>query len=323
MKHSCGTLLLLLLLHSTTATRLSPTSPTLHPTTTTTTTSLLTLNTRSTTDLDRSQTQRSTLEAQLTVEQAWSPAVKWQWTDPRSKGMAPVKREGHTSVALDNMLVVFGGCYLDKQCFNDVHVYFSNKQLWVPVKTVGLPPAEREGHTATMVGDHMFVYGGSSQLGYLGDVFVLKTSLSSVGSGEELTMAWGRPDMSLGMEDAPPGREGHTATLVDARIFYIGGYTEKGFTNELMVLDTALMSWEQPRVSSLKPPPREGHSADLYNERIYVWGGFTDGGCLQDLWILDTNTLAWEVRQSCCCFGLFWIVVVVVCGCLSCGCYQC
>ena len=94
----------------------------------------------------------------------------------------------------------------------------------------------------------------------------------------------------------PSGREGHSATLVDSRIFYIGGYTEKGFTNELLVLDTASMSWEKPHVSSLKPPAREGHSANLYNDRIYLWGGFTDGGCLQDLWILDVNMLAWEVR---------------------------
>jgi hypothetical protein len=265
--------------------------------------SLLSLNTQKV-NLDRSQrTFLQKSQSDLTIEQAWAPTAKWQWTDTESRGSPPMKREGHSAVSLDNMLIVFGGCYLDKQCFNDVHVYFSTKHLWVPVKTVGLPPAEREGHTATMVGDHMFIYGGSSQMGYLGDVFVLKTSLASTGSGEELVMAWGRPDVNLGLESGPLGREGHTETLVDNRIFYIGGYTEKGFTNELLVLDTALMSWEQPRVSSLKPPAREGHSASLYNERIYIWGGFTDGGCLQDLWILDTNTLAWEVRMC-----LFMIV---------------
>jgi hypothetical protein len=137
---------------------------------------------------------RATMDQQLQiqVEEAWSPTAKWQWADTGAQGIAPMKREGHTAVSLDGMLIVFGGCYLDKQCFNDVHVFFADKKLWVPVQTVGQPPAEREGHTATMVGDRMFVYGGSSQLGYLDDAYVLKTSLSG-STGEELVMAWGRP----------------------------------------------------------------------------------------------------------------------------------
>jgi hypothetical protein len=269
------------------------------------------------------KTDRSLLneeKMQVTIEEVWAPTSKWRWAASNADGVAPMKREGHSAVSLDGMLIVFGGCYLDKQCFNDVHVYFTNKQLWVPVKTVGLPPTEREGHTATVVGDRMVVYGGSSQLGYLGDVYVLKTSLSTE-SGEELVMAWGRPDVGTSIT-TPPGREGHSETLVDSRIFYIGGYTEKGFTNELLVLDTASMSWEEPHVSSLKPPAREGHSANLYNERIYIWGGFTDGGCLQDLWILDVNTLAWEVRSDLMAVSshlrfsfvlCFWFVCLFVC----------
>ena len=153
--------------------------------------SFLTLNTVKTKKTDL-EIKKNTM--QVTIEEAWSPTAKWHWSDSNSKGIPPMKREGHSAVALDNMLIVFGGCYLDKQCFNDVNVYFTNKNVWVPVKTVGLPPTEREGHTATIVGDRMVVYGGSSQLGYLGDVYILKTSLS-VGSGEELIMAWGRPDV--------------------------------------------------------------------------------------------------------------------------------
>lgn len=248
--------------------------------------------------VDRTMEGRQQLQIQ--VEEAWSPTAKWQWADTDAQGVAPMKREGHTAVSLDGMLIVFGGCYLDKQCFNDVHVFFANKKLWVPVKTMGQPPAEREGHTSTMVGDRMFVYGGSSQLGYLDDAYVLKTSLSGL-TGEELVMAWGRPDvgsMVSSSENLPAGREGHTGTLVGSRIFYFGGYTERGFTNELLILDTSSMSWEQPHVSSLKPPAREGHSSSLYNDRMYVWGGFTDGGCLNDLWILDVGTVAWEVRVT-------------------------
>eukprot|EP00946_MAST-07B_sp_MAST-7B-sp1_P005012 g5012.t1 len=231
----------------------------------------------------------------------WSPSSKYRWAASDARGAPPMKREGHTTVALSDAsaLLVFGGCYLDKQCFADVHAYYVARKLWVSVRTTGLPPTEREGHTATMVGNLMYVYGGSSQLGYLDDVFVLDTALQK-GSGEEVVMAWGRPDIgsASGTTPIPRGREGHSATLVDSRIFFFAGYTETGFTNELLVLDTVTMAWQQPHVSSLKPPAREGHSATLYDGRIYVWGGFTNGGCLQDLWILDTETLAWEVGTA-------------------------
>jgi hypothetical protein len=231
----------------------------------------------------------------------WAASSKYRWAFSGARGAPPMKREGHSVVTLPDAsaLLVFGGCYLDKQCFADVHAYYATRQLWVPVRTTGLPPTEREGHTATMVGALMYIYGGSSQLGYLDDVFVLDTAVAQ-GAGEEVAMAWGRPDIASASLTAPSplGREGHTATLVDARIFYFGGYTERGFTNELLVLDTVTMAWQKPHVGTLKPPGREGHSATLYDGRIYVWGGFTDGGCLQDLWILDTETLAWEVGTA-------------------------
>ena len=216
----------------------------------------------------------------------------YRWDKIKYKGAAPAKREGHTSVAVEDYIITFGGCYLDKRCFNDLHVFNTRTNDWVQPKVDGLPPIEREGHTATMVGQLMYVYGGSSEVGYLDDVYVLNVNPGTPGSGEELPMSWGHIDVS-GVE--PIGREGHSAVQYGSRIIYFGGYTEKGFTNELLILDTTTNAWQIPAVSGVKPAGREGHTALVYNNRMYVFGGFTNGGCLNDLYILDLKTMSWEI----------------------------
>ena len=65
----------------------------------------------------------------------------------------PSAREGHM-VAVEEI-------FFDKKCFNDV-MYIFHASRWSGPIIDGVPPAEREGHTATVVGTVMYVYGGSS-----------------------------------------------------------------------------------------------------------------------------------------------------------------
>ena len=146
----------------------------------------------------------------------------------------------------------------------------------------GTPPLARQGHTATLLGSHLYIFGGSSQIGYLADVVILDTE-SPPGTGDELLYAWGRPQISSMM--APPvAREGHSGILWMSRIVYFGGYTEAGYTNEVVVLDTDLLSWTKPEVSGETPMAREGHSAVLFKNKMLVFGGFTEAfGCKNDV----------------------------------------
>ena len=224
-----------------------------------------------------------------------APAKNFMWNKLKTRGTVPPKREGHSAAVVEDLIVVFGGCYLDKRCFNDLNIFNTRTHSWVRPKVDGLPPVEREGHTATMVGPLMYVYGGSSEVGYLDDVYVLNTHPAMPNSGEELSMAWGHVDV----EGVPPlGREGHSAVRFGTHIIIFGGYTEKGFSDELIVLDTALSAWQRPAVTGPKPSAREGHTAFIFNNRMYVFGGFMNGGCLNDLYVLDLKTFAWEVGTA-------------------------
>ena len=159
--------------------------------------------------------------------------VNFMWRKVETRGIVPSAREGHSMVAVEDFMLLFGGCYLDKKCFNDVHVYFPLASRWVRPIIDGVPPAEREGHTATVVGTVMYVYGGSSELGYLRDVFSLNLASNGDSRGEEMHFQWGYPEIS---GETPAARDGHVATLFGQRIYYFGGYTEQGYSNQLVVL---------------------------------------------------------------------------------------
>lgn len=218
------------------------------------------------------------------------PKVKkeWRWQAVETRGNAPAPREGHTSTAVENYLVMFGGCFLDKECFNDVQVLDTEEDRWLEPAVQGRPPMGREGHTATLVQDAIYVFGGSSQAGYMNDLHVLAVGLQN--AGEEMRLAWGVEDVS---GTPPTAREGHTATAVGTRIFVFGGFTEQGYSSDLFVLNTDDMAWERPPVAGVPPSGREGHTATLFRDRLIIFGGFTDGGCLNDVAVLDTSTRTW------------------------------
>ena len=223
---------------------------------------------------------------------------KWTWNEVESRGIIPNAREGHSMTAIEDFLLLFGGCYLDKQCFNDIHIYTPSTRRWTQPFVEGHAPSEREGHTATLVGAIVYIFGGSSQLGYLRDVAYLNLQPSGHKNdqqGDELSLQWGFPDIG-GI--APAAREGHSASLYGTRIYYFGGYTDAGYSNELVVLDTDVMAWEHPSVGGLKPTAREGHVVIAQRGRMMVQGGFTNGGCLADAWVFDRVTNTWEKANA-------------------------
>ena len=96
-----------------------------------------------------------------------------EWSPILAKGDTPIKRRGHSIVSIDEMLIVFGGCYLDEKCFNDLHIFDIKSNEWREEKAQGNKPKERAGQTATLFGSKMYVFGGGGREGYLNDLFVL------------------------------------------------------------------------------------------------------------------------------------------------------
>ncbi len=98
----------------------------------------------------------------------------------------PPEMNGHSMVEYQGLLYIYGGCTEKGRCSDELFVFdpkyqFTGekrnrrKRAWAiryPAPDSVVPSA-REGHAAAVAGNVMYLYGGSSARGTLGDFYAL------------------------------------------------------------------------------------------------------------------------------------------------------
>ena len=169
--------------------------------------------------------------------------------------------------------------------------------VWSPIQFGGGPyPSPRQGHSSTVVGNRVFIYGGTRGLhseDALRELWILSTN----------SMTWSavHPTSS---RTYPPGLVGHSATLFTppatktqpiptASIFVVAGLsycgsascggTRSTWHNDVWVLNTLTVQWQRAKIEEPNPDtgsvafaPRQGHTATLFGTKLLVFGGFAD-----------------------------------------------
>lgn len=150
---------------------------------------------------------------------------------------------------------------------------------WFQPNPLGDTPSPRSLHTASAIGNRLFIFGGQESGYTFGDIFVLDID----------THQWSKPQTT---GEAPGSVFRHAATLVGNSIFVFGGYDGQNDTNDLSVLDTDTMHWSRPTMRGPRPTPRENPCTALVGTRLFVVGGYADSA-LNDLYVLDTGSATW------------------------------
>ncbi|XP_077357322.1 host cell factor 2 [Festucalex cinctus] len=186
------------------------------------------------------------------------------WSIPETKGGGPSARESHTAVAYTGLgfpkLFVFGGmqgCRLDDLWQLDLNI-----MGWSQLETRGSVPLPRSLHSASVIGNKMFVFGGwipvpeSEKHNAAGIKWICTNSLSVLNFD---TMSW----QNLGPE-----------------------YDD---------ISGQLQSTQSDDHVTSRPKARAGHCAAAVGSRLYIWSG-RDGYhknfyqvCCKDLWYLETD----------------------------------
>jgi len=154
-----------------------------------------------------------------------------------------------------------------------------------------------KNHSVTYHDGYLYCFGG-----YDGRRNHMTLSLYSV-----LNKKWFRVHTTKGM--APPGRNGHTATLVGRGmwIIIIGGWLGSGplAASDVHILDISggindLQWLAAPAVRGTPPGPCNMHSADFVESKneVYVFRGGNGREYLNDLHALDINTCTWRVVST-------------------------
>lgn len=216
--------------------------------------------------------------------------------------------KNHSATEFRNLLICFGG-YDGRRNHMTLLIYSLVEKRWIrPVHTQNSPHGGRPFDAPASLDralDHPH-HGNPAALPPPNNNNNSNASLASSGSaaggGSLLHPIWvtGTP---------PPGRNGHSATLVvdpdddeNGRIFIIGGWLGTGplAASDLHVLEITHggrhLRWYQPTVQGRNPGSCNMHTADYVpNQRaIYVFRGGNGREYLNDLHALDVNKMTWR-----------------------------
>lgn len=148
-------------------------------------------------------------------------ADKWVWSKPMvhgSKETKPVARAEHAAARTGtNEVTIFGGWSGD-HALNDLWTFNFVDMEWQPVSTSGIQPRPRYRHTMEVIGNRLFILGGSDNIDDIAETS--SAHLATIHELDLATMQWRQLSVS-GVNPFP--RSGHASAVIGARSIAIFG----------------------------------------------------------------------------------------------------
>ncbi|KAH0545656.1 host cell factor 1 isoform X2 [Cotesia glomerata] len=239
-----------------------------------------------------------------------------QWFVPSTKGDIPPGCAAYGFVVDGTRILVFGGMVEYGKYSNELYELQASRWEWKRLKPKspkdGPPPCPRLGHSFTLIGNKVFLFGGLANDSddpknniprYLNDLYTLEL-LPNGQTAWEVPKTYG---------PSPPPRESHTGVAYTDRTtgkscLVIYGGMSGCRLGDLWFLDVDSMTWNKPIVHGPTPLPRSLHTATLINHKMYVFGGWVplvvddvkvathekEWKCTSTLACLNLETLTWE-----------------------------
>ena len=207
-------------------------------------------------------------------------------------------RSGHSTVEYGGKLYIFGGHWgaFQQHLLNELLVLDPTKKTVTRIEAKGNPPSPRYSHAATVVGDKMYIHGGS--LISLGGKSQPKIVSSDLHIYNFKTNTW-EPALPLKNEVPSPERMGHGMIALEGQLYVFGGFTVLFDTNtgsktteyytDIMKYTISAPKWAT--VGNVALPKRSGHSVTLVGDTVYLIGGHDEDVRLADI-------LAWNIKTE-------------------------
>lgn len=176
---------------------------------------------------------------------------------------APSARSGHSCCFSQsrNSLIIFGGFDTERRYLDDVYEFELNQMKWNRLDTVDAPMG-RERHSATLIGDHMLVYGGWCLGGAVDEMYSLDLNTNSWTSVPFVYDGENDGDVDL-------RRYGHTCTMVnDNEIVVIGGKNPNCCNVPSLLLLSLGQTTEEEKV--IEPSTSDNHYRTSFANDITV-----------------------------------------------------
>ncbi|KAG5187546.1 hypothetical protein JKP88DRAFT_353729 [Tribonema minus] len=216
---------------------------------------------------------------------------------PQSGAQVPGSRWGHTAVALDGTLYVYGGS-MPGECFAELWAMTPGTDAdtgaaavrwtllalwamtpatdadtgapaarWTLLAVPGDAPPRRGGHSATLLGGHMYVFGGNTVQTCYNDLW--RIALPAARRWEALAVR----------APCPEKRIGHQAVAIGRKLFIFGG---RSFSTNQFAKDASCYDVDEGRFVAAGEGWRQaggcrtGHAAILCDRGMLVFGGLLE-----------------------------------------------
>uniref|UniRef100_A0A3P8XAV1 Kelch repeat-containing protein n=1 Tax=Esox lucius TaxID=8010 RepID=A0A3P8XAV1_ESOLU len=216
-----------------------------------------------------------------TEDMSWMPA------ETLAEGPTPEARIGHTATydPDSKKIFVFGGSKNNKW-FNDVHILDTQSWRWSMVEAQGKVPSLAY-HSCSMFRGELFVLGGvfprphPEPDGCSDSLYIFDPHLS----------IWYQPIVT---GDTPAPRSGHSACVIQGKIYVFGGWDTPICFNDIYMLDLGLMEFSTVQTNGSPPSPRSWHGCALLSDSTFVvHGGYNGNQALSDTFTFNTDTNTW------------------------------
>ncbi|RAL42474.1 hypothetical protein DM860_016761 [Cuscuta australis] len=193
-------------------------------------------------------------------------------------------RAGHSLIAWDNRLLLIAGHTKDSSNTILVKEFDLRSNTWLDLKTKGDAPIARGGHSVSLCGNSLVIFGGqdAAEASRLNDLHIL----------DLVSREWCKP-VTGGVPPAP--RVDHAAAVyADRNLLIFGGSTNDGFCNDLHVFNLDSWEWSTPKVHGEIPTPRSGHAGATIGDIWYIVGGSSANSGPNTI-VLNMSTYEWSV----------------------------
>jgi chromosome segregation ATPase len=171
---------------------------------------------------------------------------------------APKPRQGHSAVAYEDKIVVYGGNDGSTSWLADVHIYDTTTNVWDQVTSA---PVSSEGHKAVVVGNKMYVFGGyNGEKNWLDEIKVLDLDNPN---GKWLTLS----------TRLPSPRAYLSASAIGHLIYIFGGISKSIYLQDTLLFDASTESWVEGPVLGEEVEARTGHCTVAYKSKVVLFGG--------------------------------------------------
>lgn len=181
---------------------------------------------------------------------------------------------------------------------NDLWVFNTELNVWDQQHSNGFwegVPQCRGAHTATLVGDKMYVFGGYGGNGYG------RTDFNDLHAVDLIHWKWEEIQTE---GEKPEPRSGHQTCLVGEQLFVIGGWNSFKQFQDIFIFDLTTKTWSSLDVPL--PSPTWNHTCvgvpAVPNWKLFMFGGncgdlaesgSAQGAYLNSVLVLDTGSMQW------------------------------